>query len=292
MDYSSYLDADLWAYIKKTESFHPADLRADDWPAQRAAYNQMAAHFRAERPAGLTVRDDTIGSVGVRYYGAPSSCIILYAHGGGFVLGDLDSHDDVCVDMTLATGCQVVSIDYRLAPEHPHPADYEDMMTVVQHLASDHQMVLCGDSAGATLCASLCGTWHSPNLLGQVLIYPCLGYPMSGGSFDKHAHAPLMTLEELLTFAKLRDTETIDGCAIPRYGALDRLPTTHLFPAECDPLHDDAVRYHADAIAAGSSVYLHSQQGLVHGWLRARHSCVRAKAAFEDILEALKALSR
>ena len=290
MDYSTLLDEDVLAFIKETLSFYPDDLAPDDWPAQRAVYDRMADQFRAARPKGLPVCDDTIAGVPVRCYGHPSEAIILYAHGGGFVLGGLESHDDVCAEIAVASGVQVVSIDYRLAPEHPHPADFEDMQAVAKDLTQQHSIVLCGDSAGATLCASVAGVWHSPRLLGQVLIYPYLGYPMNGGSFDAHANAPLLSLSDLIGFADVRGVKQETARAIPHFGTLAKLPPTFLFPAECDPLHDDALLYHKEAQSAGADIQIKTHSGLVHGWLRARHKSNRASLAFDDILKALKSL--
>lgn len=287
LNYKRYLDQQVLSFIEETQSFYPKDLEADDWIKQRSVYNRMAAHFRSPRPYGLAVSDERFSAVPVRRYGPATETVILYAHGGGFVLGGLDSHDDVCAEIAAKTEYQVIAVDYRLAPEHRHPAAYDDVLKVAETLAQHHALVLCGDSAGATLCASIAGTWTTPALKGQVLIYPSLGFAPKGGSFETHANAPLLSRDELLGYSDIRGGAADDPTATPKAGDFKHLPPTRLFPAECDPLHDDALRYRDTALSHGVDVTLETGTGLVHGWLRARHKSERAKAQFERIIAAI-----
>ncbi|PTW54372.1 acetyl esterase [Breoghania corrubedonensis] len=291
MDYSSKLDREILAFIDDTLSFYPADLRADDWVAQRAVYDRMAAYFRAARPGDLVVCDRRIAGVPVRLYGDDGATAIVYAHGGGHVLGGLESHDDICAEIAAATGIQVIAVDYRLAPEHPHPAGYEDLLAVVRDISGDRRITLCGDSAGATLMASLVGTWVSPALAGQVLIYPALGYAPEGGSYEVHANAPLLSRDDIRSYGSARGASFRDATATPSAGDLSCLPPTFLYPAECDPLHDDCLRYRDQASAAGTEVLVETGEGLVHGWLRARHHSARAARAFSRICARLGSLA-
>ena len=288
MDYNEILDGEMRAFIDETLSFYPDDLEPGDWSAQRAVYDRMAAHFHAGRPQGLSIADRTVSGVPVRIYGPASDTVIVYAHGGGFVLGGLESHDDVCAEIAAETAARVVSVDYRLVPEHPHPAAYDDVLSVVRELAHDHRIVLCGDSAGAMIMGSIAGTWSAPALLGQVLIYPDLGYKPEGGSYETHAYAPLLSREECLSYGDLRHGPTDDPTANPSRGNLAELPPTWLFPAECDPLHDDCLRYRDQARMAGREVEVRTGQGLVHGWLRARHRSARAREEFAVICDRLR----
>ena len=288
MDYRQYLSSEILAFIDETLAFYPDDLDPTDWAAQRRVYDTMAAHFHAGRPEGLQVSDQSIAGVPVRLYGLPSKTTVLYAHGGGFVLGGLESHDDVCAEIADRTGCRVVSVDYRLSPEHPHPAAYDDTVAVAEALCAEGPVVLCGDSAGGTLCAAIAGTRADLGFVGQVLIYPMIGYPATGGSFDVHAHAPLLSTSDLAFYADVRGGSPDDPRLIPALGDLTTLPPTWLFPAECDPLCDDAVRY-ADAIRGG--VHLCQQDGLVHGWLRARDRSDMTRRAFDQIINAMAHLA-
>ncbi|WP_292312460.1 alpha/beta hydrolase [Marivivens sp.] len=284
MEYRQYLSPEVLAFIDETLAFYPDDLDPTDWAAQRRVYNAMAAHFHAGRPVGLQVSDQWIADVPVRLYGPPSKTTVLYAHGGGFVLGGLESHDDVCAEIADLTGCRVVSVDYRLSPEHPHPAAYEDTVAVAEILCAEGPVVLCGDSAGGTLCAAIAGTRADLGFVGQVLIYPMIGYPARGGSFDVHSHAPLLSTSDLAFYADVRGGSPDDPRLIPALGDLSALPPTWLFPAECDPLCDDAVRF-ADAIKG--EVHLCQQDGLVHGWLRARDRSDMTRQAFGQIINAI-----
>lgn len=292
MDYDTLLSPQMRAFVAETEAFAVPGLAPDDWPGQRAAYDRMAAAFHAGLPEGLPVRDARIRGVPVRIYGAAAGTAILYAHGGGFVLGGLDSHDDLCAEIAQRTGRRLVSVGYRLAPEHPHPAAYDDLAAVAEALRAEGPLVLAGDSAGATLCAALAGTRADLALAGQVLIYPLLGWPPEGGSFETHAHAPLLTRADLAFYAAVRGGDPADPRLSPSRGDLSRLPPSRLFAAECDPLCDDARRYAEAAAAAQADATVVVQLGLVHGWLRARGRSAELQADFSEIVAALSALTR
>lgn len=291
VDYENYLSDEVKRFIAETEAFYPADLDLSDWAEVRAVYDRMCVHFRAPKPSGLQVLDRTIAGVPVRIYGTPSDMTILFAHGGGFVLGGLESHDDLCADIADRTGCQVVAVDYRLSPEHRHPAAFDDLSNVAEELCAKGPVVLCGDSAGGTLCAALAGARADLGLRGQVLLYPLLGYPAEGGSFDIHAHAPMLTTEDLKVYAEARGGAPDDPTANPAFGDLGGLPPTRLFPAECDPLCDDAVRYHEACVAAGVDSTVTVQMGMVHGWQRGRRNGAEMQACFDQIIKALRELT-
>ncbi len=115
-------DPQVLAFIRKTEDSYPAQANTADAAENRILYDAMCANFRAPRPEKVIVVDREIGGVACRIYGLASPVCVLYLHGGGFVVGGLDSHDDVCAEIADATGLQTVSVDYRLAPEHLWPA--------------------------------------------------------------------------------------------------------------------------------------------------------------------------
>ncbi|AWI85641.1 hypothetical protein CEW88_18210 [Alloyangia pacifica] len=292
MDYRSYLSPEIIAFVDETLAFYPEELDPRDWPRQRAVYDRMAAHFHRGRPEGLAVADRDIRGVPVRLYGEVSPVTVIYAHGGGFVLGGLESHDDVCAELAQRSGCRVVSVDYRLAPEHPGLAAHEDLVSVVEACCAAGPVILCGDSAGASLCAAVSGTRADLGLRGQVLIYPGLGFPHEAGSFVQHAEAPLLSTRDLGTYREVLGGDPEDPRLVPAKGALSTLPPTWLFPAECDPLYDDALRYARAAREAGAEVHLQSHAGLVHGWLRARDVNDHARTSFSQIVYALVQLSR
>ncbi|MEL6479731.1 MAG: alpha/beta hydrolase, partial [Pseudomonadota bacterium] len=119
-------DPEILAFIAEVEGLYPSDTASLDVAGQRRLYDAMAAHFRAPRPAGLEVRDAPVAGVPCRHYGTNGAARVVFLHGGGFSLGGLDSHDDVAAEIAARSGCPVTSVEYRLAPEHLHPAGFED----------------------------------------------------------------------------------------------------------------------------------------------------------------------
>jgi acetyl esterase len=289
-DYETLIDAATWGFIHKTAAAYPADAVDMTMARQRAVYDAMCAVFYAGRPAGVQVRDVTIAGVPCREY-AGSRVTVVYFHGGGFVVGSLSSHDDVCAEIAAQTGFAVVSVGYRLSPEHLHPAAYEDALAVVRF--TQGHVVLAGDSAGGNLAAAVAA---KVPVAGQVLIYPGLGGDRSRGSYLTHAHAPMLTLDDVTFYAGIRHggVEPVgDATVSPLQAArFAGLPSTVAFSAACDPLADDARDYVARITAAGGRARWVNETGLVHGYLRARHSVPRARASFARIISAITELGR
>ena len=289
-DYETLIDAATWGFVRASEAAYPSDAVDLTMAQQRSAYDTMCAVFYAGRPAGVQVRDVTIGGVPCRHY-AGSGVTVVYVHGGGFVLGSLDSHDDVCAEIAHATGFAVVSVDYRLSPEHAHPAAYDDALAVVRAVVG--RVVLVGDSAGANLAAAVAA---SVEVAGQVLIYPGLGGDRAKGSYLTHAHAPMLTLADVDFYASIRHggAEPVGDATAAPLQALDftGLPPTVAFSAECDPLADDARDYVVRIVAAGGQAEWVNEAGLVHGYLRARHAVPRAKDSFARIVAAIAAFGQ
>lgn len=285
-DYSQIIDKETWAFIRQTETYYPPDAVGLSIAEQRAVYDRMCAALHAPRPKGLAVSDLPCAGVPCRAYGA-GAVTVLYAHGGGFVVGGLDSHDDVCAELAVAAAARVVSVDYRLAPEHPHPAAYEDVLTVARALPGP--LVLAGNSAGATLVASVAHALRGrADLRGILLIYPALGGDRSRGSYVTHAEAPMLTTADVRWYAATRHGGTEPEGPDVTVGALhdtdfSGLPPVVVASAECDPLADDGRDYVARICATGGKAEWLLDEGLVHGWLRARHSVPRARAAFDRL---------
>lgn len=296
-DYARLIDAEMWDFIRTTTGFGTDDPGI---PAQRTAYDAMCRQFHAGRPQGLTVRDGAEGGVPVRCY-APElpSATLVYFHGGGFVVGGLHSHDDICAELAARCGLRVVSVDYRLAPEHPHPAAFEDARSAARAVAARNggPLLLAGDSAGGNLAAAVAhATRDDPvRACGQVLIYPGLGGDPDRGSYLEHADAPMLSRAEVLQYDVLRAGSPeaaaglhADPTAAPlRDTDFRALPASAIFAAQCDPLADDSRSYAARLRAAGVAVRLTVEPGLVHGYLRARHRAARARGSFDRICSAV-----
>ncbi|WP_425085587.1 alpha/beta hydrolase [Ruegeria profundi] len=301
MDYERLIDEETWAFIRRTAESYPDDAVGLSIEDQRKVYDAMCQDFRQPRPEGVKVQDLSANGVPVRLYtaGQPTRTVV-YFHGGGFVVGGLDSHDDVCAEICAQTGYRIVAVDYRLCPEYVHPAQFQDCWTATNWAAEEFgdPMILAGDSAGGNLAASVAhhARGRLENILGQVLIYPGLGGDTSKGSYIEHAHAPLLTLQDIKfyetvrcggpapsgdpTFAPLQDTD------------FSNLPPTVVITADCDPLRDDGSDYCAAIQSAGGRAEWINEPGLVHGYLRARTSVKRAADSFERISIAIEALGQ
>ncbi|UCI26420.1 alpha/beta hydrolase [Mesorhizobium sp. B2-8-5] len=303
-DYKTLIDAETWAFIEKTNSYYPPDTIDYTITQQRAIYDRMCREFFAGYPQGVTAETTSIANgIPIRIYrnATPkNAAMVLYLHGGGFILGGLDSHDDVYAELCARTGFEVVSVDYRLAPEHLHPAAFDDAMDAFEWAAGtyDRPVVLCGDSAGGNLCAATAHATrgHAKKPAGQMLIYSGLGGDHSRGSYVTHAEAPMLTVRDLDFYKHIR-TGGVDRTGdITLYPLADadfaNLPPTVLITAECDPLSSDGEAYRDRIVAAGGRATWFEEPGLVHGYLRARHMVGRARTSFTRIVEAVSALGR
>jgi acetyl esterase/lipase len=287
-DYKTLIDAETWAFIERTNSYYPPDTIDYTIVQQRAIYDRMCREFFAGYPDGVRAEMTIIAEHGIpiRIYRSATpnkAAMVLYIHGGGFILGGLDSHDDVCAELCARTGLEVVSVDYRLAPEHLHPAAFDDALHAFEWAAKtcDRPVLLCGDSAGGNLCAAVSHATrgHVKRPVGQVLIYPGLGGDRSKGSYVTHAEAPMLTMRDLEFYKHIRtggQDRSGDATLAPLADTdFANLPPTVLITAECDPLSSDG-----------------EEPGLVHGYLRARHTVGRARESFTRIVGAAAALGQ
>ncbi len=298
-DYDRLIDAETRAFIRETERWYPPETATFTIAGQRAVYDRMCAAFDAPHPAGVATQDRHIGDVPCRLYGdGPSSVTTVHFHGGGFVVGGLHSHDAICAEICAATGFRVVSVDYRLSPEHSHPAAFDDAMAVTRAVAAEGgRIILAGDSAGANLAAAVAHAARGKvKAAGQVLIYPGLGGDLNRGSYLTHANAPMLTRDDILYYAGIRHPGGVapgrpDPTALPlRDTDFSGLPPTLCVSAECDPHCDDGPAYAARIVAAGGEARAIVEPGLVHGYLRARHMSARARASFDRITGAIRSL--
>lgn len=298
MDYQKLIDAETWAFIHKTESFS-ADTSDVDVCAQRANYNRMCKAFHHGYPQDVTARDMRAGDIPLRVYEcADHDETMIYFHGGGFVVGGLESHDDVCAELCSIARIRVVSVDYRLCPENPHPAAFQDGVAAAQYVALTWPgtLILAGDSAGANLAAA---TAHATRgelvFAGSLLIYPGLGGDTTKGSYQTHAFAPLLSLDDLMFYENVRFASAAPVKDPTAYPLADddfsALPPTVVFTAACDPLADDGRDYRDALVQAGGKAHWIDEDGLVHGYLRARHSVKRAADSFARIAASARMLA-
>jgi len=298
------LDPEVLAFIDKYLEVSSLST-ATSVKQQRLDYEAMVRHFRYPHPPGLRARDSTVdgrhGRIPLRHYQYGSGnhgALILFIHGGGFILGSLDSHDDICAELCASTGYDLVSVDYRLSPEHYHPVHLDDVEDAFKSCAQKNT-ILVGASAGGTLAAALCHRLGSADLkpAGQVLIYPGLGGDCFNlDSYRDNANAPLLSTSDILFYRGVRcageDLPTTDPEFYPLLADdFSAGPPTIAISADIDPLRDDA-RYYVEKLqAAGVSARWINEAGLTHDYLRARHVSTVAGAAFTRICDAIQKLA-
>ncbi|MEP1206481.1 MAG: alpha/beta hydrolase [Rhizobiaceae bacterium] len=308
--YRSLIDAQTWAFIERTAQWYPPDAVNFSIEKQRQVYDDLCNALSVDYPEGVKSSDFSIAAaasdhtIPCRKYecNEPSaSAQILYFHGGGFVIGGLHSHDSYCAEICHATRLPLTAVDYRLAPEHPFPADYEDVVQAYRHLVGESELpiILMGDSAGGNLAAAVthASRAESRQPIGQLLVYPTLGNDFDKGSYLEHANAPMLTTEDIMFYARMRTAGDLSKWQQKELSPLldpdfSNLPPTVIFAAQCDPLRDDGEAYCAKIRAAGGKAKFIEEAGLVHSYLLARHSVDRAKLAFDNISQALSLLSR
>jgi acetyl esterase len=305
-DYETLIDRETWDFISRTDHWFPPEVGSLPIDQQRAIYDAMCRKIHAGIPNPVVWRNFPIDASGrslpVRQHdcaGATPDALILYYHGGGFVLGGLESHDDICAELCANTGNSVLSVDYRLAPEHLHPAAFNDAKAAFEWAAANGlPILLCGESAGGNLAAAVAHATrdHRRAAIGQILIYPSLGGDMSQGSYVEHAEAPMLTVSDLDFYRQVRigDLRTANDPTIdPLIDAdFSRLPPTVIITAQCDPLSSDGESYRDRIIAAGGRASWHEERGLVHSFLRARHDVKRAADGFARVVAAVAALGK
>ena len=294
-------------FIEKTNQFYPPDAIDFTIAQQRQWYDAYCAAFRQARPASVQVFDTALEqtdySIPLRYYQPEHQAAVrvIYYHGGGFVVGGLGSHDDICAELCERTGCEVISVAYRLCPEHPHPAAFEDALAVFEALRDEGlAIILAGDSAGGNLVAAVCLAARDrggPQAVGQLLIYPGLGGDHSRGSFIEQAEAPLLSTRDIEYYWRIRAGGAEPPLDDPSFAPLAAqsffdLPPAAIFSAHFDPLRDDSAEYAARLQAAGVPVIYRDEPEMVHAYLRARIMSPGAKASFTAICQAVLQLSQ
>jgi acetyl esterase len=275
----------------------------------REAYSRMCVAFTPERPAGLSVIDLAVAGVPVRCYRpagtAPEngwSCVV-YLHGGGWVVGDLESHDFLTAALAADLSAVVIAVDYRLAPEFPFPAAFDDCLAVwraVQQQSSElgvdpQRVAIAGDSAGGNLAAAVCLALRDAGEAqpkGQALLYPGLGGAADLPSRSECADAPLLSSNDLECYRALylthRDQEKLPYAMPLMSTDFSALAPAFVAAAQYDPLRDDGVCYHKALKSAGVPSEFYLGAGLVHGCLRAKGKTPEVDALYGKLLAALR----
>lgn len=283
------------------------------WPLarQRQAWEEQCRKNRARRPDRLMVEDIDVTGIHVRIYRPPGEDPkpgVLYAHGGGWTMGSCETHDDLCAELADQADAVVVCFDYRLAPEHPHPAQVEDALAVLDWMRSSGRaigidpthVIAAGDSAGGQVAAGTALALRRDGgrpLRGLVLINPAVGADTLTESYLVHAQSPGLSREEMIDcLAALLgppgSPHWNDPLAVPNTATeLGGLPPCFITVAGHDPLHDDGVVFAEKLEEGGVPVSLREEPALAHSYWRSRHHSRAAMAGFRAIAEAMRHLA-
>jgi acetyl esterase len=269
----------------------------------RLGFRTLAVDLRdpAAVPDVAAVEDITVagadGDLGARVYRpdiAGPLPTIVFLHGGGFVIGDVDTHD--LTARTIANGCEavVVSVDYRLAPEHPWPAAADDALAATRwaadhlgELGGDDRLAVAGDSAGGNLSAVVAQDFRDEgrSLTGQLLIYPATDLGGDYPSYTENGEGYFLDADTMRWFLQQyvgHVADLADPRISPLRGDLHGLAPAVVVVAEFDPLRDDGLAYAAALEAAGVPVEVRTFPGLIHGFVdMGRHSAA-AQQAIDD----------
>ncbi|CAN5825065.1 alpha/beta hydrolase [soil metagenome] len=228
--------------------------------------------------------------------------VLVWFHGGGFVIGDLETTDSTCRGLAAGSGVTVVSVDYRLAPEHPFPAGFDDCLAVTRWVADhgtdigvdDNRMAVGGDSAGGNLAAlvAVAARDHGgPPLRFQLLVYPATDLTMSHPSIRENGEGKLLTADTMRWFTDhyLGDHDRTDPSVSPLHVKdLAGLPPAMVITAGHDPLRDEGDAYAELLSQAGVAVDHVRYDGMIHAFFGMDALFDTAKEAMERASEALR----
>jgi acetyl esterase len=227
---------------------------------------------------------------------------LIYFHGGGFILGTLDSCDRVCRDLSHLSGRVVVSVDYRLAPDHPFPAAVDDACAATKYVLEhadefgieDGQIAIGGESAGANLAAvTAIKLRHSgaPPLSFQLLVYPQVDFTDDSPSMREFASGHFITSDLLEYFSRhyLGAQDRRHQDASPLNADVRGVPPAFVVTAECDPLRDQGEAYARKLAEAGVPVTQKRYEGMIHPFFSLAGIIDGGKAAIADAAAALRA---
>ena len=308
------LDADSQAFLELLKKLGRPKINSLPPLEAREVFRRGRMATQPDLPQVDRVREYVAsgphGPIPVRVYRGAGTAdmgplpVHVYFHGGGWVLGDLDSHDWVCRRIANAAKCAVVSVDYRMAPEHVFPAAFEDSLAATRWVGANAQLLridakrisIGGDSAGGNLAAAVAlalrDDSQGPKLVAQILVYPAVDLAMTGDYYGRFTEGLVLVDETMRWFidlyipdpAKRRDWRASPLLA----SSLKGLPPALVLTAGHDPLCAESDVYADKLEAAGVRVVRKAYPGQIHGFLSNGKLLPRANDAIEDIAAVLK----
>ena len=303
------VDPQVQAVLDQMASLGGPELKDMTVDAARASFAMFAAlGARPDQPAPTEDRSiaGPSGDIPIRIYRPPSDGplpIIVFLHGGGFVIGNIDSHDPTCQQLATRVPAVVVSVDYRLAPEHPFPAPVEDCWAALAWAASHAselgadpaRLAVAGDSAGGNLSAVIARRARDaggPAVAFQLLIYPATDMTRSHASHKENGEGYMLTTDSMDWFMGhyfAADADQLHADASPQFVKdLSGLPPALVITAEFDPLRDEGEAYGEALRSAGVDARVSRYDGMIHGFFGMDAVLDGAKRANDEAVAALQ----
>ena len=282
-------------------------MRARGLPSVRSGLESAPL---PEMPAMAGIEDLTAtgpgGPIPLRLYRPspePGLPVLVYLHGGGLVMGSNRSFEPLARELAHASGAAVAAVEYRLAPESPPPAQFDDSYAATEWVAAHadelnldvRRLAIVGDSAGGSLAAAvaLAARDHGgPRIFAQVLLYPGLDRDMGAASITSMPDAPLLRHEDIVYMHELvdRGDSPRDAYQVPAYATeLRGLPPAIVVTGECDPIRDWGERYAGRLRDAGVQTTVTRYPGMYHGFLMRSDATARGRLALAEIGAILRA---
>ena len=234
--------------------------------------------------------------------------VCVYFHGGGWVIGSIESHDAPCREIAARSGCAVVSVEYRLSPETPYPGPLDDCVAVTEWVAANgaelgvdgSRLVVAGDSAGGNLAAAVTLVARErggPEIAGQVLVYPATDHGYGTQSSIDNAEGYFLTMDAMHWFTGhylAGDLSKVSDPLASPLRATDHtgLPPALVITAEFDPLRDEGEAYGKKLQAAGVPTTIHRYDGQIHGFLGLYAMLDGGRAALDEIADSVRSAAR
>ncbi len=294
------LDAESLAVLRDRRNAAVPGVAAQSLAEVRASREAWRSKS-ADPPAPVhSVADTHAGTVPVRLYrpdARTSLPALVYFHGGGWVLGDLEHSDGICRHLCAEIGCIVVNVDYRLAPEHRYPAAAEDSFSALKWIHDEaanlgvdaRRLGIAGSSAGgnlAAVCALMARDRGGPACQAQLLVYPVLDQACAFPSFTEFGDGYIVSTTDMRWYWEQYLAEPSQGAepyASPlRAPDLSGLPPALVITAECDPVRDDGEAYAERLRADGVPVRLTRYPGTLHGFFANPGTLPKARLAVTE----------